>query len=222
MKHLSFDDIVTYMNIDEDNYSPEEALQLERIGNHLDECEDCLKLYYKVTSTHNAAEFLIGEPIPLGKIEVSLTDALKENNVKSIAYAAIDEILDTVDDLSDDILDIAKRIMTGEIFIGKSIGMSPVSALSAARTTNIQEAAAKISFDSESCIVTLDTDAALMLNSEDTKARAVLVIGQNDNSVEIYSLVSKFGINTAKTKELKKGVYRIIVLQDDDTVIRGD
>ena len=112
MEHLTGEEVVEYMKIDEDNYTKTDAGLMNKVYDHLSECDICYEAFYKTKRFHSMAELFTGEPIPLGRKRISLLAALKLGDVTGIVDAALHRILDTVDNLSDSIHDIYSQLLS--------------------------------------------------------------------------------------------------------------
>ena len=64
--HLTFDELAEYLSIDIDSrFTKKKVRLMEKVSNHFEECDQCVKIFNELMMRHAFAEFIMGEEMPL-------------------------------------------------------------------------------------------------------------------------------------------------------------
>ena len=214
MTHLTYDELASYLQTDIEDYTDEEARLMAKVSNHFDECEHCVAAFYDMMYRHSAAEILLGEPIPLGKKAIPISEAISLGNIVDIAQAALNKLVDTVDELSGDVLQMLDRFITKGFSVEDSLNACLSPALSSARGSSEKDSVQKITVDDNTHSIILEESSRIILTSPGENATSVLVVSQDGEFVKMYPLIDDGVARTVTTDEMPKGEYRIVALQD--------
>ena len=209
MEHLTGEEVVEYMKIDEDNYTKTDAGLMNKVYDHLSECDICCEAFYKTKRFHSMAELFTGEPIPLCRKRTPLLAALKLGDITAIVDAALHRILDTVDDLSDSIHEVYSQLLSRGFTLAEGFQAELVPSMPGVKGEDQEPDQILIDDTAQSIILT--KPGQIILTSGDDAA-AALIVSEDGSITEIYEFLPLYDVKTVITKSLEPGSYRVIML----------